>query len=442
MSTELEPEVEYNRVGIAAYVRLVRENRNFRRLWLAQIVSEMGDWFYSLAIYNLLLEMTGRASSVALALMLQVLPQTLMGATAGVVNDRVRRKLVMITSDLARMTIVLCMLFVRSPGMVWLVYPLLLLETMMVAFFEPARTSVIPNICRPEDAIVANTLASSTWSVNLMLGASIGGLVAALLGRNAVFVLNGMSFLVSAWLIRGMKFNEPHAEAAEPLRWRHLVDVSPILEGVRYVRRDARLLAMVFVKSGLLMMGPSWVLFTVMGKRDFPVHWHNLSPERGAILGMSLLLGARGVGTLIGPLLTARWAGHDERRLRFSILGGFALAAVGYALLGRSATLLTASLSTALAHVGGSVIWVFSTTLLQLNTEDKFRGRVFAAELGCAMFVLAAGAWLAGAAMDAGMTPRMVATFTGLLMGGPAVAWLLAQRLWRVAPGGAAAETG
>ena len=73
---ELEPQsgVKFSRVGIVAYARLVRENRNFRRLWLAQIVSEIGDWFYTLAIYNLLLQLTGRASSVALALVLQVLP--------------------------------------------------------------------------------------------------------------------------------------------------------------------------------------------------------------------------------------------------------------------------------------------------------------------------------------------------------------------------------
>ena len=64
-------------------MRLLRDNRNFRRLWLAQIVSEIGDWFYTLSIYTLLLQFTGQASSVALALVLQVLPQTFAGPTAG-----------------------------------------------------------------------------------------------------------------------------------------------------------------------------------------------------------------------------------------------------------------------------------------------------------------------------------------------------------------------
>jgi len=222
---DLQPERASTSISLSSYLRLVRYNRNFRRLWLAQIVSEIGDWSYTLAIYSLLLQLTGRASSVALALVLQVLPQTFIGPAAGVINDRISRKRVMIAADLARMVIVFAMLLVRSRSTVWLVYPLLLLETLMAAFFEPARTSVIPNVAAREDVLVANTLSSATWSVNLLVGASVGGVVAALFGRDTVFVLNALSFLVSAMLIRGMRFDEPHAQAAAPLRLRDAVDL-------------------------------------------------------------------------------------------------------------------------------------------------------------------------------------------------------------------------
>src|SRR6201988_1381205 len=117
---ELQPERANTSISLSAYGRLIRANPNFRRLWLAQIVSEIGDWFYTLSIYTLLLQLTGHASSVALALVLQVLPQTLVGPTAGVVNDRVKRKYVMIAADLVRFLIVLSMLLVRSKSMVWL----------------------------------------------------------------------------------------------------------------------------------------------------------------------------------------------------------------------------------------------------------------------------------------------------------------------------------
>src|ERR1700688_78472 len=124
-----QPERASTSISLSAYLRLVRHNRNFRHLWLAQIVSEIGDWFYSLAIYSLLLQLTGRGSSVALALVLQVLSHTFIRPSAGVVSDRMRRRQIMIAADLIRVGVVLAMLLVRSRSMVWLVYPLLFLET-------------------------------------------------------------------------------------------------------------------------------------------------------------------------------------------------------------------------------------------------------------------------------------------------------------------------
>jgi len=425
---EPQPELVTPSISLTSYLRLVRGNRNFRRLWLAQIVSEIGDWFYTLSIYTLLLQLTGHASSVALALVLQVLPQTFVGPTAGVVNDRLRRKQVMIAADLVRVVVVLAMLLVRSPSMVWLVYPLLLAETVMAAFFEPARSSVIPNIAGKTEVLIANTLSSATWSVNLLIGASVGGVVAAFFGRDVVFVLNAVSFLVSAILIGGMHFAEPHAEAAAPLRPRDLVDFSPVLEGIRYVRNHRILLPTVFAKAGELMIGPSWVIFTVMGAHEFAVHWHNVDAARGAMLGMSILLGGRGLGALAGPLIAARWAVRSDRRLQLGILFGYLTIAVGYGLLGGARTVWMASACAMLAHAGGSTVWVFSTTLLQLHAEDRFRGRVFSADLGFSMLTIAAGAYLCGRLLDSGVSARTLATSTGLVMLVPAGLWLLAMR--------------
>jgi predicted MFS family arabinose efflux permease len=426
---EPQPELAAPSISLGSYLQLLRGNRNFRRLWMAQIVSEIGDWFYTLSIYTLLLQLTGHASSVALALVLQVLPQTLVGPTAGVVNDRLRRKHVMIAADLVRFGVVLAMLFVRSRSMVWLVYPLLLTETTMAAFFEPARSSVIPNIAARGEVLIANTLSSATWSVNLLIGASVGGVVAAFFGRDAVFVLNALSFLASAIFIGGMHFAEPHAESAAPLRPRDLVDFTPVLEGIRYIRSHRTLLPTVFAKAGELMIGPSWVIFTVLGAREFAVHWRNVDAARGAMLGMSILLGGRGLGALVGPLVSARWAGRSDRRLQLGILFGYLTIAVGYGALGSSRTVWMASASAMLAHAGGSTVWVFSTTLLQLHTDDRFRGRVFSADLGFSMFTIAAGAYLCGRLLDLGIAARTVATWTGLIMLIPAALWALAMRV-------------
>jgi predicted MFS family arabinose efflux permease len=305
---------------------------------------------------------------------------------------------------------------------------LLLLETSIATFFGPARNAVVPNIVSKEDVVLANTISSSTWSLNLMIGAALGGIVAALFGRDAVFILNALSFLVSAIFISRMHFAEPHAEGSPPLRAKDLVDYSPILEGIRYVQRDRSLLATVFAKAGELMVGPGWVLFTVMGRRYFPVHWRGSDPQRASMLGMSLLIGARGVGTLFGPLLSARWAGHLEHRLRQGILIGYLIIGIGYAALGGAYSVWIACLYIAFAHCGGSTVWVFSTTLLQLNTEDRFRGRVFAADNALGMLSIAVGAYVCGRFIDWGFSPRALTTAVGISMLVPAALWGWAMR--------------
>ena len=99
------------------------------------------------------------------------------------------------------------------------------------------------------------------------------------------------------------------------------------------------------------------------------------------MLGMSILLGGRGIGALVGPLIGARWAGENDRRLRLGILFGYLAISAGYGVLGASRSVWMAAVCAMLAHAGGSTVWVFSTTLLQLHTEDRFRGRVFSADL-------------------------------------------------------------
>jgi MFS family permease len=413
---------------IAPYWRLVRDNRNLRKLWLAQIVSELGDWFYALAIYNLLLELTGRASLVGLALVLQVLPQTLMAPTAGVINDRLRRKQVMITADLVRAVIVLGMLLVRTQAMVWLVFPLLLLEAAMVAFFEPARSAVIPNITAEADLLRANTLASATWCLNLALGAFFGGITGAVLGRDAVFLLNSASFVASALWIRSMRFEEPHLEGAPKFHASELVDFSPILDGMRYIRGHKRVLPTVFVKCGIGLSGANNVILPIMGTRVFPAHWNGLPAERGAMLGMSLLIAARGVGALFGPIVGGAWAGERIDRLRGGIQIGFLLTAAGYMILGWAPSIGLAIGCVVLANFGSSSNWVFSTTLLQSWTEDRFRGRVFSAEIGLLTLTIAISGYAAGIANDWGVPVRVLAFANGAVSLVPAAAWAVAMR--------------
>lgn len=419
-------------VNLRAYAALLRGNRNFRLLWMAQMVSEIGDWLYAVAVYSLILEVTGSAQAVALAFVLQVLPQFFVSPTAGVLNDRLSRRNLMIFADWARAVVTFLMLFVQTREGLPMLYVLLFAETLFWALFEPGRNAVIPNICgSKEETLVANGLSSTTWSFNLAVGSAIGGLIAAIWGRNAVFIINTISFIVSALVLRGMRFREPHLENVPAFRARDLFDFSPIAEGIKYVCRDSRLLATIFVKCGLGFMAANWVLLPIFGERIYPVQIGNLDPKSAGMLGMSLLMGCRGIGALLGPFIASRWSGHDERRFRWGIVGGFVTGALGYYALGHAGSLLGACLAVALAHSGGSTTWVFSTTLLQLHTEDRFRGRVFSAEFAFNMLSMSLTTYTAGLLADGGMSVYTLAQLTGLVILVPGILWAIAQRLWR-----------
>lgn len=224
-----------------------------------------------------------------------------------------------------------------------------------------------------------------------------------------VFILNALSFLVSAILIGDMRFAGPYAADAAPHRPRDRVDFSPVIEGIRHIRTHPTLAPTVFAKAGELMISPNWVIFTVIGSREFAVHRPGIDPAGGAVLGMSILLGGRGIGALVGPLAAARWGGRSDRRLSLGILFGYLTIAAGYSALGASRSLWMAAACTLLAHVGGSTVWVFSTTLLQLHTEDRFSGRVFAADLGFSKLTIALGAYVCRRFVGWGVSTRVVA---------------------------------
>src|SRR5438132_10094131 len=104
------------------YLELLRSNRRFRMLWLGQVVSQMGDWFDTIAVYTIALTLTGSGRAVALIMVARFLPSVIMGPLSGVVADRFSRRTIMITADLLRALVVLGFLLARRPDQMWLVY--------------------------------------------------------------------------------------------------------------------------------------------------------------------------------------------------------------------------------------------------------------------------------------------------------------------------------
>lgn len=418
--------------SVHAYWRILRDNRNYRLLWFAQIVSEVGDWLYSLAIYNLLLELTGSARAVAVAVVLQLLPQVFVGPLAGVLNDRLSRRKIMIAADLSRFVVVGLMLWAGRTKSIALIYILLGLETVLWAFFEPGRTAIVANIVRDEREIAtATALSAATWSANFSVGAALGGIIGVSFGYNAVFLVNSSSFLVSAILIVFLRVSEPHTAGRPPFLPKELIDFKPYAEGARYITRDPRLTATLLVKAAFGALGIHWVILPIFGSRIFPLYRGDYTAAQASLLGMSILTTARGAGALFGPLAIGRWTGENLQRLRRVIGLGFVLLGAGYIGLAAAPSIAFAVAALIVLAGGASTAWTFSTTLLQLQVEDRFRGRVFSADFSLLLLTMSVVSYAAGLLIDRGASVRTLAFVTGGSAFLPAILWWRIQYLWR-----------
>ena len=424
---------DYNRPLISSW-DVLRRNRNFRLLYIGQTISQLGDWFNAVAVFALLLDLTGSATAVAWMMIVQFLPVAVFGPLAGVVVDRVDRRRLMIATDVARGCLILVLLLIQRRDQVWIAYVVMAFTVGAQAFFEPARTATIPNVTAADELLTANALSSATWSAMLAIGASIGGVVTAIAGRNVAFVVNALSFFASAFFIGRTRYNSTPATVARPAGLLALTGITDLIEGVRYVRQRSHVAALMFVKAGWGLAGGVLLLLTIFGQRVFPL-------GEGSAAGIGVLYGARGVGAGLGPI-TLRWIlGQDRARLRRAIGPAFFMVGVFYVALAAAPTLSIAALCVLLAHFGGSILWVFSTVLLQLEVPDRFRGRVFAAELALVTLMSSASSYWTGRQLDrAGWSPRTLAFVLGILFCVPGCLWLIIQSRWREAPIEDAAE--
>jgi len=408
-----------------SYVSILRKNRNFRLLYIGQTISQLGDWFNAVAIYALLLDLTGSATAVAWMMIVQFLPVAIFGPMAGVIVDRVNRRRLMIGTDLLRGGLILTLLIIHRPDQVWIAYVVMAIAVGAQAFFEPARTATIPNVTPPEDLLQANALSSATWSAMLALGASIGGAVTALAGRNIAFAANALSFFASAYFLAQTRYDATPAAAPRPTGFLALTGMTDLIEGVRYVRQRSHVAALMLVKAGWGLAGGVLLLLTIFGQRVFPL-------AGGSAAGIGVLYAARGVGAGLGPI-ALRWIlGQQPRRLRRAIGPAYFMVGVFYVALAGAPALWIAALCVLCAHSGGSILWVFSTVLLQMEVPDRFRGRVFATELALVTLMSSASSYWTGHQLDqAGWPPRTLAFTLGVLFCVPGTLWLLIQSRWK-----------
>ena len=395
----------------SGYLELWFRNQNFRRLFMAQAVSLFGDWFNLFALLALLRAIGhDSATSFALILVLKSLPVMLVTPIAGVVADRYSRRTIMMVCDVARAALVASVLVVLWWPSTLFVYAVVAGQTMVSAFFIPARTALLPDLVSARELTAANAMGAALWSTMMAFGSALGGLVTSWLGWEWAIALDVLTYLLSAVFVWGL-----HEPAWDRVRGSWLDSVQQFKEGARYLMQRGEILTLALVKSAWSIAGGMTIVLTVLGERVF-------SKELGdPILAVTILYMARGVGTGLGPFMAREAARGDRGKMERLIGVGFLLGGAMYLVLSHAPTVVLAVAGLVLAHIGGATVWVFSTIRLQQCVPTHIRGRVFSIELACFTVASACSTLVFAYFLDQPeASPRWVGSWLGvlLLMGG------------------------
>ncbi len=401
----------------AGYLELLKHNRNFRNFWGAQLISAAGDWFNNVALLGLVLELTGSGFASGMVLLTTSLPYFLLIPISGPIVDRFSRKKVMLLANLAGAILALSYLLVRESSLLWLLFTGNILLVSSAAFFNPASSAIVPNIVSKRELYSANALSGASWGVMVMVGSGLGGLVSVAFGRDVVFIVNSLTFLLGMVLIWRIKLPAQQllAKASEEPVAVRFSTWANFKGGLDYLKQHHRVISLVALKSGWSAAGGVLVLLSVFGDQIF----------KAGDGGIGLLYAGRGLGALVGPFLIRPLAGSDPVKMRRVIVMGFIIQAIGYTIFAGSGVIgiWLAVLALVLGHLGGGINWTASALLLQEVVPDKYRGRVFAIDLGISSLVQAVSTLAFSLALQVGIAPVCLA-----LAG--AVVWLVFGLAW------------
>jgi MFS family permease len=392
-------------MDFGAYLSLLRENPAFSRLYAAQLISFAGDWFATVALLGLALELTGLAGLAALVLVLQTGGFAAASPIAGILADRIDRRRLLIAADLARVPVALGFLLARDTGTLWIAFVCVALLAVGAAVFEPTSSAALPNLVDRRRLPEANVLIGSAWGTMLAVGAGLGGLVAVVLGRDIAFAINAASFAGSAWLIWGIR--RPLQEAREHHdHSAHDGIVTSLRKAIGFAR-GSRLVTSFLLSKTTFGVGTGVVaLLAVFGTSVF----------HAGDAGIGFLFAARGLGALTGPFIARALVGTEDRGLLLGIGASLAILTTSYALFPLAPSVWLAAVLVFLAHCGGGGQWTLSTIGLQRATPDAMRGRLFSLDFGLVTMTIAVSTLLAGTLADAVAPSAAVWTMVALVV--------------------------
>ena len=395
---------------------VLRSNRDLRLLFIAQNLSFMGDWFTFVALAGLVQDVTDSALLVSLLLVAFSLPSFLASPIGGPVADRYDRRTVLIVVSIAQALSACGLLFIGE-SRIWLAFLSQGLIAAFAAFVRPAVEAAVPNLARsPDELRSANALFGSSWGVMLAVGAGLGGVFAEAFGRQAAFIADIATFVVAAALIAMVKtpMQEDRGAHRAPVR-----PIADMREAIQLARRDSMIMALLASKMTFAIGAGVVSQLAVYAADAFSA----------GDAGRGLLLGARGVGSGLGPIIGARFAKGELRRVLLVCGVSGMVFSVGYLAAASAPVLVVAGLCVMFAHLGGGAQWTLSTYGLQVRAPDEMRGRVLAGDFALITLTLALSSVAAGIVSEQIGARGTVAVFGAIAAGSSLVYLSLTSRL-------------
>ena len=349
------------------YMQLLRQNKEFRRLFIANEISFIGDWFTVIALFIL----AGKASddsplAIAGVLASRSFSLALFTPFTGMLADRFSRRGLMVLANVLSFGILIVVLLTGVLDGLVSVYALAVVIVAARAVHDPAEYAYLPNICNENELLTANALASGGWSVALGIGAAIGGLTIAAYGITTALWIDTTTFLVAALMLSMLPHGGPDASERGATTPRVVFD--EMVGGWKYILSSPPLRRVVIAKGLWASGGGAQILLLILIGAE---------AEFGEIAaGVGVLFMVRGFGSGFGPI-----AGRPlmaNMRLRPYLLG-LAVGTCGAFYVGVSLVEDWGGLMLVLiflAHAASGLNWVLSTTLLQERSADEWRGRV------------------------------------------------------------------
>lgn len=427
------------------YGELLRGNRNFRNLLAGQFISELGNWFNFIAglgLVRVVSEASPRAAGILLVC--RILPFALFSPIAGTFVDRFSRRTVMIVSDLVRVAIALVFLFVTSADDLWIAYLATALLSTLGAFFDGAKNAATPNLTGKEGLLAGTALMFSTRFLLMAVGSALGGWAAYFFGYQIAFIINAVSFLISAytvWLI-------PEDAVSEQERTREILSETaladettpPFLgndggqresfwfelkEGVRYAFGNR-------FAFTILIMNVIWatgggainIVFERMGGVVYAEReaWN---PD----VAVALLWTAAGFGLFLGMMIAHRTSSYLDRKDSVYSFIGWTLIIHGilFAAAGFMPSLLLFSILTFVSRAIVGVEYAVQETMFQRSLPDYIRGRISTLDRGAELAMFSLSSYVGGELMYY-ISPQTLTVFSGLLAGTAGLVWFVRER--------------